>query len=82
MNRLNIIKHFNVLTPFDPIIKGGIFFMRNKLRLLTVCIMLLFISTQLYSFNEMDRQIGIIYLKNAAAFYLNGNYARSLDYLG
>ena len=38
-------------------------------------------ALQAYCFDNMNRQIGIIYLKNAAVYYLNGQYDRAEELL-
>ncbi len=35
---------------------------------------ILLLSSQVFAFDEMNRRIGVLYLKNAAAYYLNGEY--------
>ena len=50
-------------------------------RILILSTVLLLITVSLFSFDNMNRRIGIIYLKNAAANYLNGRYEDSESFL-
>ncbi|MBI9106928.1 MAG: hypothetical protein JEZ04_09300 [Spirochaetales bacterium] len=55
--------------------------MRNKIRLvLIICALFVFVS-DIFSSETVDRQIGIIYIKNAVAKYLLGEYNDSVDLL-
>lgn len=47
----------------------------------TAAAFFIFVTVSSYSFDTMNRQIGIIYLKNAAAYYLNGQYVEAEQFL-
>ena len=53
----------------------------KTVRMLIMAAVLFFITAPLFCFDSMNRQIGIIYLKNAAAYYLTGRYSESEQFL-
>lgn len=53
----------------------------KTVRMLIITAILIIITAPLFSFDNMNRQIGIIYLKNAAAYYLTGQYPESEQFL-
>ncbi|HAK45644.1 MAG TPA: hypothetical protein DCO79_06965 [Spirochaeta sp.] len=53
----------------------------NKSMRWAAAVFLLLSTVNIYSFDNMNRQIGIIYLKNAAAYYLNGQYTQAESFL-
>ena len=50
-------------------------------KILLFAIVFIYISTAAFSFDEMNRRIGIIYLKNAAANFLNEDYESTVAFL-
>ena len=55
--------------------------MNRIMKLLVFTIIIFLTAGPAFAFDEMNRRIGIIYLKNAAAYYLNSDYEASESFL-
>ncbi len=55
--------------------------MRGISKLVWAALFICMITASVSAYNDMDRRIGIVYMKNAAAYYLNGQYRQAEEFL-